>query len=162
MLRCKVWSLPFLGLRPHPLHPGAIQEKERIKFCHLATLADITAFNLTFSPLPSSCKSHSTAAAPICPPNEFEDGHSLKDSCTSMESHDGVRWKNFSILRYNLLNYQKNAFLKHFFASRIFPKLAPGFERSPSCRASLSVSSGSFHQRIRRRSLDLLPYPKSN
>ena len=26
------------GLRPHALHPGAIQGKERIKFCHLATL----------------------------------------------------------------------------------------------------------------------------
>ena len=37
-LRCKIWSLPFLGLRPHPLHPGAIQGKEGIKFCHLATL----------------------------------------------------------------------------------------------------------------------------
>ena len=28
----------FLGLRPHALHPGAIQGKEGIKFCHLATL----------------------------------------------------------------------------------------------------------------------------
>ena len=37
-LRCKIWSLPFLGLRPHSLHPGAIQGKEGIKFCHLATL----------------------------------------------------------------------------------------------------------------------------
>ena len=27
-----------LGLRPHALHPGAIQGKEGIKFCHLATL----------------------------------------------------------------------------------------------------------------------------
>ena len=25
-------------LRPHALHPGAIQGKEGIKFCHLATL----------------------------------------------------------------------------------------------------------------------------
>ena len=38
-LRCKILSLPFLGLRPHALHPGAIQGKEGIKFCHLATLA---------------------------------------------------------------------------------------------------------------------------
>ena len=30
---------PFLELRPHTLHPGAIQGKEGIKFCHLATLA---------------------------------------------------------------------------------------------------------------------------
>ena len=29
---------PFLGLRPQALHPGAIQGKEGIKFCHLATL----------------------------------------------------------------------------------------------------------------------------
>ena len=36
-LRCKIGSLPFLGLRPHSLHPGAIQGKEGIKFCHLAT-----------------------------------------------------------------------------------------------------------------------------
>ena len=33
-LRCKI------GLRPHALHPGAIQGKEGIKFCHLATLPD--------------------------------------------------------------------------------------------------------------------------
>merc|ERR1712024_217633 len=37
-LRCKIRSLPFLGWRPHALHPGAIQGKEGIKFCHLATL----------------------------------------------------------------------------------------------------------------------------
>ena len=37
-LNCKIWSLPFLGLRPHALHPGAIQGKEGIKFCHLATM----------------------------------------------------------------------------------------------------------------------------
>ena len=37
-LRCKIGSLPFLGSRPHALHPGAIQGKEGIKFCHLATL----------------------------------------------------------------------------------------------------------------------------
>ena len=37
-LSCKIWSLPFLGLLPHALHPGAIQGKEGIKFCHLATL----------------------------------------------------------------------------------------------------------------------------
>ena len=32
---------PFLSLdcAPHTLHPGAIQGKERITFCHLATLA---------------------------------------------------------------------------------------------------------------------------
>ena len=42
-LRYKIWSLPFLGLRPHALHPGAIQGKEGIKFCHLATMiASIT------------------------------------------------------------------------------------------------------------------------
>ena len=31
---------PFLSLdcAPHTLHPGAIQGKEGIKFCHLATL----------------------------------------------------------------------------------------------------------------------------
>ena len=40
MLRCKIGSLPFLGLRPHALHPGAIQGKEGIKFCHLATLVE--------------------------------------------------------------------------------------------------------------------------
>ena len=38
-LGCKMWSLPFLGLRPYPLHPGAIPGKEGIKFCHLATLS---------------------------------------------------------------------------------------------------------------------------
>ena len=27
-----------VGLRPHALHPGAIQGKEGIKFCHFATL----------------------------------------------------------------------------------------------------------------------------
>ena len=38
-LRCKILSLPFLGLcPPHVLHPGAIQGKEAIKFCNLATL----------------------------------------------------------------------------------------------------------------------------
>ena len=41
-LRCKIGSLPFLGLRPHALHPGAIQGKEGIKFCHLATLLHIS------------------------------------------------------------------------------------------------------------------------
>ena len=35
-LRCKIWSLPFLGLRPHALHPGAIQGKEGIKFYSVA------------------------------------------------------------------------------------------------------------------------------
>ena len=30
--------VPCLGLRPHGPHPGAIQGKEGIKFCHLATL----------------------------------------------------------------------------------------------------------------------------
>ena len=38
-LCCKIWSFPFLGLRPHALHPGTIQGKDGIKFCHLATLA---------------------------------------------------------------------------------------------------------------------------
>ena len=37
---------PFLSLRPHALHPGAIQGKEGIKFCHLAT-PDVT-FGLFF------------------------------------------------------------------------------------------------------------------
>ena len=37
-LRCKIGPLPFLGLRPHALHPGPIQGKEGIQFCHLATL----------------------------------------------------------------------------------------------------------------------------
>ena len=37
-LRYKIRSLPFLGLRPHALHPGAVQGKEGINFCHLATL----------------------------------------------------------------------------------------------------------------------------
>ena len=41
-LRCKIGSLPFLGLRPHALRPGAIQGKEGIKFCHLATLVEKT------------------------------------------------------------------------------------------------------------------------
>ena len=47
-LRCKIWSLPFLGLRPHALHPGAIQGKEGIKFCHLATtvcICELCAFH---------------------------------------------------------------------------------------------------------------------
>ena len=43
-LRCKIRSLPFLGLRPHALHPGAIQGKEGIKFCHLATLLKLSKF----------------------------------------------------------------------------------------------------------------------
>ena len=30
-------------LRPHTLHPGAIQGKEGIKFCHLATLVQAMA-----------------------------------------------------------------------------------------------------------------------
>ena len=34
-LHCKIWSLPFLS---HALHSAAIQGKEGIKFCHLATL----------------------------------------------------------------------------------------------------------------------------
>ena len=38
MLCCKIGSLPFLGLRPHDLHPGTVQGKEGIKFFHLATL----------------------------------------------------------------------------------------------------------------------------
>ena len=41
LLCCKIWSPPFLGLRPHALHPGAIQGKEGIKFCHLVTLYDL-------------------------------------------------------------------------------------------------------------------------
>ena len=32
---------PFLSLRPHALHPGAIQGKEGIKFCHLATMCEM-------------------------------------------------------------------------------------------------------------------------
>ena len=32
-------------MRPHALHPGAIQGKEGIKFCHLATLAPIKELN---------------------------------------------------------------------------------------------------------------------
>ena len=36
-LRASGFWLPFLGLRPYALHPGAIQGKEGIKFCHLAT-----------------------------------------------------------------------------------------------------------------------------
>ena len=38
---------PFLSLdcAPRPLHPGAIQGKEGIKFCHLATLAQVTQRN---------------------------------------------------------------------------------------------------------------------
>ena len=39
MPRCKILSLPFLGLRPHLFHPSAIQGKEGITICHLATLA---------------------------------------------------------------------------------------------------------------------------
>ena len=38
-LPCKIWSLPFLGLGPHALHPGTIQVKEGIKFCYLSTLS---------------------------------------------------------------------------------------------------------------------------
>ena len=34
-----------IGLRPHALHPGTIQEKEGIKFCHLATLREPTYAN---------------------------------------------------------------------------------------------------------------------
>ena len=41
-LRCKIGSLPFLGLRPQAFNPGAIQGKEGIKFCHLATLLEST------------------------------------------------------------------------------------------------------------------------
>ena len=38
-LRCAAKFDPFLSLdcAPHALHPGAIQGKEGIKFCHLAT-----------------------------------------------------------------------------------------------------------------------------
>ena len=42
----------FLGLRPHALHPGAIQGKEGIKICHLATLISI-------NPQPEKKKSYS-------------------------------------------------------------------------------------------------------
>ena len=31
-------------MRPHTLHPGAIQGKEGIKFCHLATLVKVAGF----------------------------------------------------------------------------------------------------------------------
>ena len=47
---------PFLSwpwLAPHALHPGAIQGKEGIKFCHLATL-DVDDGNASVSRL-SSC-----------------------------------------------------------------------------------------------------------
>ena len=40
-LCCAAKFDPFLSLhelRPHTLHPGAIQGKEGIKFCHLATM----------------------------------------------------------------------------------------------------------------------------
>ena len=39
-VRCAAKFDPFLSLdfAPTPLHPGAIQGKEGIKFCHLATL----------------------------------------------------------------------------------------------------------------------------
>ena len=30
MLPCKIWSLPFLGLRPHTLHPGARKGRDQI------------------------------------------------------------------------------------------------------------------------------------
>ena len=33
-----------------PLHPGAIQGKEGIKFCHLATLMDETDFAIELGP----------------------------------------------------------------------------------------------------------------
>ena len=46
-LRCKIGSLPFLGLHPHSLLPGTIQGKEGIKFCHLATLFLSVSLNLT-------------------------------------------------------------------------------------------------------------------
>ena len=49
-LRCKIWSLPFLGLRPHTLHPGAIQGKEGVKFCHLATLQGTSRARAKLSP----------------------------------------------------------------------------------------------------------------
>ena len=39
-LRCEIRALPFLELRPHAHHPGAIQGKEGIKLCHLATLVN--------------------------------------------------------------------------------------------------------------------------
>ena len=58
-LRCKIWSLPVLGLRPHALHPGAIQGKEGIKFCHLATLK-VTA-TLTASAMVTSFAGLTTA-----------------------------------------------------------------------------------------------------
>ena len=39
MLHCKINLIPsFPWIAPHALHPGAIQGKEGIKFCHLATL----------------------------------------------------------------------------------------------------------------------------
>ena len=44
-LRCKIGSLPFLGLRPHALHPGTIQGKEGIQFFHLATLCRKENYN---------------------------------------------------------------------------------------------------------------------
>ena len=36
---------------PHALHPGAIQGKEGIKFCHLATLACLEVRALTLKKL---------------------------------------------------------------------------------------------------------------
>ena len=38
--------LPFLGLRPHAIHPGTIQGKEGIKFCDLATLCRVRTMGL--------------------------------------------------------------------------------------------------------------------
>ena len=49
-LCCKIGPLPFLGLRPHAPHPGTIQGKEWIQFCHLATLrreGRLSALSLT-------------------------------------------------------------------------------------------------------------------
>ena len=38
--QCKIGSLPFLELRRHALHPGRLQGKKGIEFCHLATLIE--------------------------------------------------------------------------------------------------------------------------
>ena len=48
-LRCAAKSLSFLGLRPHALHPVAIQGKEGIKFYHLATLDSPKMADLSYA-----------------------------------------------------------------------------------------------------------------
>ena len=81
-LRCAAKFDPFLSLdcAPPALHPGAIQGKEGIKFCHLATLGGGAQYKCLFTVgEPRQIVFHPPTNR--IPPKDFQDSVSLSCSC---------------------------------------------------------------------------------